>query len=243
MKLDYFTQREVGLIVPGREPCQYCGPTGELLAELAALSDRITLRAHVRGEEPELERRLHVFGVPCTVIRGVRNRPLSYYGIPAGGLFGAFVQVLVDASRGQPLLSTAARNRLRRVQDDVHLQVFVTPPCPYSPPIAVLAWRMALESTRIRVEIVEATEFPALLQRFAIVAVPATLINGRSLITGALPDDEYVASVLRAAALPVARSQTTGSATPIQLPSAAGGPSALQTAQPSTAPRLYLPGR
>ncbi|MCH7577227.1 MAG: glutaredoxin, partial [Chloroflexi bacterium] len=43
VKIDYFTQKELEIVLPGREPCAYCKPTREMLREVAALSDRISL--------------------------------------------------------------------------------------------------------------------------------------------------------------------------------------------------------
>jgi len=55
VKIDYFTERESALTVPGRKPCVYCKPTREMLQELSALSDLISLRVQTSaGSDPGL---------------------------------------------------------------------------------------------------------------------------------------------------------------------------------------------
>jgi predicted DsbA family dithiol-disulfide isomerase len=58
---------------------------------------------------------------------------------------------------------------------------------------------MAIESSRVRAEVVEATEFPDLANRYQVRAVPRTVVNGRRAFDGALPDDLYVGKILELA--------------------------------------------
>ncbi len=55
-----------------------------------------------------------------------------------------------------------------------------------------------MESPRITADIVEATEFPALAQRYNVYAVPKTVVNDTHEFVGALPEPHFVASVARA---------------------------------------------
>jgi predicted DsbA family dithiol-disulfide isomerase len=49
---------------------------------------------------------------------------------------------------------------------------------------------------------VESTEFPQLANKYNVYGVPKTVINGTSFIEGALPDDAYLAEILKAVASP-----------------------------------------
>lgn len=48
-------------------------------------------------------------------------------------------------------------------------------------------------------EAVEATEFPHLAQRYAVMGVPRTIVNDRVGIDGALPESLFLENVLAAA--------------------------------------------
>lgn len=59
---------------------------------------------------------------------------------------------------------------------------------------------MAMSSAKVTADVVEASEFPDLAQRFHVSAVPKTVINDRVEFTGALPEDRFLAHILRAVA-------------------------------------------
>lgn len=64
--------------------------------------------------------------------------------------------------------------------------------------MASLAHRMAVESPRVTADVVEASEFPDLSQRYAVRAVPKTVVNDRLEILGARPEGAFLAEVLSA---------------------------------------------
>ena len=63
-----------------------------------------------------------------------------------------------------------------------------------------LAQHMAVASDRIEAACIEATQFPELAQRYRVMAVPKIVINERVEFEGALPEAQFLAEVLRAAA-------------------------------------------
>jgi len=65
----------------------------------------------------------------------------------------------------------------------------------------VLAHQMALESPMVEAEMVEATEFPELSNRFHVSGVPQTTINaGAGTVVGAVPEDQLLEEIQRAVA-------------------------------------------
>ncbi len=200
VRIDFFTQRELGIYVPGRQPCATCKPTGEMLQELAALNEKISLRTHI-WEEARQEAAQHgVDKIPAIVLRSGRDgRRLKFYGLPGGHEFPAFVETIVDISRGTSLLSEGSKRKLRRIKERLRLQVFVTPTCPYCPQMARGAYQMALESPHIEVEVVEVNEFPELAQRYRVRAVPLTVIADKVAIPGAVPETVLVEQILKVA--------------------------------------------
>jgi predicted DsbA family dithiol-disulfide isomerase len=55
---------------------------------------------------------------------------------------------------------------------------------------------MALENEHISSEIIEANEYPDLIARYAIDAVPKIVINDRIELLGAQPENTFVAQVV-----------------------------------------------
>jgi len=61
-----------------------------------------------------------------------------------------------------------------------------------------LAHRFAMESDLVTADMVEAIEFPHLVQRYSVRGVPKTVINEKAAIEGALPESAYLAQILQA---------------------------------------------
>ena len=61
----------------------------------------------------------------------------------------------------------------------------------------VLAHRLALESDWIRADMVEATEFPHLANKYQVYGVPHTVINETIHIEGAVPEQMLVKELMR----------------------------------------------
>lgn len=127
VKIEHFTQRETGLIVPGREPCQTCKPTRQMLEELAGLSPKIHLHVYEFVQQPQAASEWGIDKIPGTVIRSGKNRLFRFYGIPAGNEFPNFVNMIIDISRGVAQLSEETKKQLKKLKKDMRLQVFLTP--------------------------------------------------------------------------------------------------------------------
>lgn len=127
VRIDLFTQKASALFVPGREECLTCKDTQTLVEEVASLSDRITLTVHEFADEPEAARKFGIERVPGIVIRGQLNRPLKFYGIPAGNEFANFIETIVLASQSDPGVARETVRRLKKLRRPVTAVVFVTP--------------------------------------------------------------------------------------------------------------------
>jgi len=198
VKIDYFTERDLGLTIPGKQPCQYCKPTGEMLQEIAGLSDLISLRTHSVEDKPEEQVAFGVERVPGIVLRR-GDTFVKYYGIPAGSEFPAFLECLVDLSRSESLLSAESVAALQLLTRDVTVQVFVTPTCPYCPAMMRLAYQMAMSSPRVKAETIEINEFPELAERYGVQVVPLTVIDSRIAVPGMVDEAQLVEQVTKAA--------------------------------------------
>ena len=124
--ITYFTQRESVLIIPGQE-CSYCKETRELLEELADISDKLhlTIKDFVRDEQEA--QNLGITHIPAFILQGHTKGAVRYFGIPAGYEFSTLIEDLIDVSKGTTNLSDKTREALAEVDQDIHIQVFVTP--------------------------------------------------------------------------------------------------------------------
>jgi glutaredoxin-like protein len=197
VRIDYFSQRQTRVIVPGREPCAHCEDVRVILSEISHLTNRIALTVHELHDEPKLASELGVDKVPGIAMRGVANRTVRYSGIPMGAQFPVLLDTIIDASRPAPELRPETVRQLKKLKDDVDLKVFVTPTCRHSQPMARLALKLGLFSPRIKVEVIEITEYPPLAQQLGIQMTPATIVNGSMMIGGAIAEAALVQAIFK----------------------------------------------
>jgi thioredoxin-like negative regulator of GroEL len=78
-----------------------------------------------------------------------------------------------------------------------------------------LANRMALASAQVTAICVEANEFPRLSAQFGVRSVPRTVINRSQGFVGALPEQDFVATALQLAGVPLEEppAETSGEST------------------------------
>lgn len=185
--------------------CEYCEQTKDLLNEIAALrGDKLQFRSYDLSTDHELAAKYHVDKAPGTVLLGQdESGPVDYgirfSGIPAGHEFTSLINDILVVSSGESGLAEETRAALAKLDKPVHLQVFVTPSCPYCPRAVVLAHQMALESPFIEAEMVESMEFSELAEKYNVSGVPHTVINhGKGEVVGAVPESHLLEKILEA---------------------------------------------
>jgi len=193
----------VNLIVFTQEfECNYCAETRQIAEELAALSENITVDVHDFVADKEVAERYGVDKIPATVVtRGgvqAKHFGIRYYGIPSGYEFSSLIEDITLVASGDSGLSDQTKQWAAELETPLHLQVFVTPTCPYCPQAVILAHQLALESDLIQADMVEATEFPDLSMKYQVMGVPRTVINEDVHLEGAAPEPMLLARLQEA---------------------------------------------
>jgi glutaredoxin-like protein len=186
-----------------QENCEYCAQTLQLVEEVSALSDKLHLSIYDVESDTELASKYNVDKTPGLVISARNGDQLidfgvRYAGVPSGHEFSSLIQDIILISGGDSGLSQQTRDMLADLTEPVILQVFVTPTCPYCPQAVILAHQMAMESSLVQAEMVEAMEFPELSSRHNVSGVPQTTINnGAGNVVGAVPEQHLLAEIIR----------------------------------------------
>ena len=108
------TATPVTLLAAGGREIDTGAETRRVVEAVSALSDRVSLTV-VEHDEPG--------PWPRTTI----GPGLRYLGMPVGYELTTLVHAIVEAGRAEPSLSAASRERLASLQQDVSVDVFVTP--------------------------------------------------------------------------------------------------------------------
>ena len=170
--------------------------TEQILSEIEPLHELITVQRHELEASEAQE-----FGIdkaPAIVVaRPEKDYGIRFYGVPAGYEFSSLIEDIIDVSRGSAELPQDVAEELQELDQDVHIQVFVTAQCPYCPRAVRTAHKFALVSDRVVAEMVMATDFGELAVKYGVSAVPHMVVNEATSFVGALPEREFLNEVLK----------------------------------------------
>ena len=175
-------------------------PTGdlleELMGELAAIEpEKVSLE--IAG--PAEAEALGIERLPALVLQGDgEDYGVRFFGIPSGYEFASLLEAIQDVAAGRAELEEGVAGTIAGVKEPVHIQVFVTPTCPYCPFAVRAAHKFAVASPSIRADMVMAPDFPELSERYEVMAVPTVVINDTVRFEGAIPEEEFAAKILEA---------------------------------------------
>jgi len=194
-------EKPVRLVLFTNESCASCADTKTLLEETAALSDKISIEVYDLTKDADKAKEYGVEGrAPTIAVMGEKDYNIRFYGIPAGYEFGTLIEDIIDVGRGETGLSDTTKQELAELTVPVHIQVFVTPSCPYCPRAARTAHMMAFESEMVKSDVILANEFPVLSQQYNVMAVPKVVINEKTSFEGAIPEEDFLSFVKQAVA-------------------------------------------
>jgi glutaredoxin-like protein len=187
---------DVELIVFTQEnECLFCKDTRELILDLGTLSSKIKTKVYDFVKNGDEDLKYNIKRIPAIVIVGNKDYGIRYYGMPAGYEFPVIVDDIIDVSRGATSLPDNVKKRLSEIKKPVHLQIFVSPTCPFCPRAARMAHQLAIESEFIRSDVIEMIEFPYLVQKYNVMSVPHIVINEDTAFVGAQPIEVFIEQI------------------------------------------------
>jgi glutaredoxin-like protein len=176
--------------------CRFCSDTRQLVQELAALNDKITVEVHDFVADADKAKEYGIEKIPALAIIGKKDYGVRIYGIPYGYELQTLVEAVENVSRGTTDLSEKTKTILVDVKTPVHIQVFVTLTCPHCPVAAAIAHKLAVESDMVRADVIDASEFPTLAQKYSVIGVPKIVINEKIEFVGAFSEDLFAEHVV-----------------------------------------------
>jgi len=178
--------------------CMYCAENRQLMEDVAGLSDLVDVTILNFVTDADKAEEYGVDKIPATVILGEKDYGIRFYGIPAGYEFPTLIHTTRMIGKTGTQLDEQTRQALDALTEPVHLQVFVTPTCPYCPQAVALGYEMAYASSNVRADGVESSEFPHLAVKYQVAGVPRTVINETTHLEGAAPPDMLLEKIQEA---------------------------------------------
>lgn len=171
--------------------CRFCSDTRQLVQDMATLSDKITTDVYDFVADADKAKQYGIDKIPALAIIGEIDYGVRIYGIPYGYELQTLMDAIINVSRGKTDISDKTREVLKDIKAPVHIQVFVTLTCPHCPTAAAIAHKLAIENDMIRADVIDATEFPQLAQKYSVIGVPKAVFNEKVELVGAFSEDLF----------------------------------------------------
>jgi glutaredoxin-like protein len=176
--------------------CQFCSDTRQLAQDMAILNDKISVDVYDFVRDADKAKEFGIDKIPALAIIGKKDHGVRIYGIPFGYELQTLIEAITTVSRGTTDLSDKTKEILKDIKAPVHIQVFVTLTCPHCPAAGAIAHKLSVESDMIRADVIDATEFPALAQKYSVIGVPKVVINEKVEFVGAFNEDLFAEQAL-----------------------------------------------
>ncbi len=178
--------------------CSFCRESIGLVEDVSGFSNLITHEVHDFVREERLAKDYGIDKIPAIIVAGdEHDYGIRFFGIPSGYEFVSLLDAIKTVSTGKHDLTPETLSAIGKITSAVHIQVFVTPTCPYCPRSVILANKLAFISEYIRSDMIEAIEFPQISNKYNVVGVPKSIVNENYVIEGAVPEKNYVDGILK----------------------------------------------
>lgn len=172
--------------------------TLQIIQVLADSGPKIRLGVHDAQNEKALCAELKLLFFPALIIQGRNRGSMRFLGTPSGYGLQILVEALAAASTGEAGLTPAICEKLGAIRSPVELKLFISPESEYCRRSANFAFCLAVESSRIRTELINHIDFPLMSRRYKIGNTPRMFVNEKLEINGARGGDEYIERILGA---------------------------------------------
>lgn len=169
--------------------CPVCGDTRSFVEEIASLSDKLSVTVYNFVIDKEIAEKYGVDKIPAIVLldRDGTDHGVKFYGLPGGYEINSFLGAILEMSGKREELPADILSRIKKIDRDVHIQVFVGLGCPHCPGAVAIAHRLSMENDRIKGDMIDAANFVHLSQKYNVTGVPKIVFNDKDEITGAHP--------------------------------------------------------
>ncbi len=177
--------------------CQTCAAVREFVEEISSLSDKLHYQVYDLLGDKEKAAALGVDKIPAIVVldQNGKDHGIRFYGMPGGYEINSFLGALHEVGGNSEPLPDAFDSRIKKIDRDVHIQVFVTATCPHCPGAVATAHRLALENPHVTADMVDASVFPELTQKYRVMGVPKIVINEDHELVGNQPLGNFLDTI------------------------------------------------
>ncbi len=158
-----------------------------LVAEIAELSDRITVR---EGDDPAARKPSFAVNRQGEAASGV-----AFAGLPLGHEFTSLVLALLQVSGYAPKVEAELIEQIKALDVDLVFETYISLSCHNCPDVVQALNLMAVLNPRIQHTMIDGALFQAEVNEKQIMAVPSVRLNGQAFGDGRMTLEEILAKV------------------------------------------------
>ena len=178
-----------------QKDCPSCEATEAFVNEIAEMNEKISVNINDLDKNPAAFKKYNIENAtPALAIISEEGEDygIRFFGIPSGYEINSFVASIREVGGMEEPIPDEVMKRIKAIDKAVHIQVFVTPTCPYCPGPVMLGHKLAMLNKNIKADMVEATTFPELSQKYAVRGVPKIIINETNEFVGSQPLSKFL---------------------------------------------------
>ena len=154
----------------------------DFCSDLSLLAPKLNI-VNERGDLNEL---------PCIKV----GDSIRYHGVPLGTELEPFLLTLSGHLKSDISVSTNSRERLKKLNMPVELELYVSQQCPVCPSVIRQVTPLSFLFERIRIAIIDCVLFPEKAQSNRIQSVPTVIFDKQFRWTGPMELDELIETII-----------------------------------------------
>lgn len=166
----------------------------DLVLDIADLSDKVTALIYKKGENPEMENKIHADKFPIVALlnKDGEYSGVKFHGVPGGHELNSFILAMYNLSGPGQQISEDILKDIKSIDKKLNIKVGVSLSCHVCPDVVVASQRIAIENSNIETEMLDLSNFPELKDKHKIMSVPAIIVNDSKVYFGGKKLEEIV---------------------------------------------------
>ena len=166
----------------------------DLVLDIADLGDKVNAIIYKKGENPEMEDKIHANRFPIVAILNKDNEytGVKFHGVPGGHELNSFLIAMYNVAGPGQEINPSILNDIKSIDKNLNIKVGVSLSCHVCPDVVMAAQRIAIENPNIETEMLDLSNFPDLKDKHKIMSVPAIIVNDEKVYFGGKKLEEIV---------------------------------------------------
>jgi len=173
------------------------GEVKDFLTEFASLTDRVDVEFLTKGQDVGREKAIRATLFPTFAIlrEDGSYTGVQFHGVPGGHEINSFVLALYNAAGPGQAISAETLSKIHGIGRKVNLKIGVSLSCTLCPDVVATAQLIALNNPLVEAEMIDVARYPDFKNQYAIMSVPAIVVDDKRVSFGKKSIEELLALV------------------------------------------------